>query len=262
MSVLEFIMGNTLAKTAAIDFTIQWAGWLVAVLMKTEKFYDLVGACTHLYLAYKSLEWSGKTSTRKQVQTGMVMTWAFRLGLFLFTRILKEGKDRRFNQIKQSPAMFLFAWTMQGAWIFLNLLPTLIHNSKEKDKPISTRDYVGWGLWTVGFLFEVIADYQKSSFRNNPDNAGKFISSGLWSICRHPNYFGEILLWCGLYISASSTFKGKEYLSAISPLFTFFLLTRVSGIPMLEKSGLRRWGKDPSYLEYLKNTPSLIPFFR
>lgn len=141
----------------------------------------------------------------------------------------------------------------------VTLLPTLILNSKQRDTPIGVRDYTGWVMWAVGFFFETIADYQKSSFRNNPQNSGKFINSGLWSLCRHPNYFGEILLWIGLYISASSTFKGWEYGSVISPVFVWGLVTHVSGVPLLERAGLKKWGSDPAYLKYLKDTPSLMP---
>ena len=89
---------------------------------------------------------------------------------------------------------------------------------------------------------------------------GKFISSGIWSLSRHPNYFGEILLWSGLYLSASSVFKGAEFASVLSPMFVALLLTKVSGIPMLERYGMKKWGQDPNYLAYVKNTPVLVPF--
>ncbi len=111
-------------------------------------------------------------------------------------------------------------------------------------------------------FFEVVADYQKSAFRRDPANAGKFINTGLWSISRHPNYFGEILLWFGLYVSASSMFKKWQYLAVLSPIAVHQLITKLSGIPLLEKSGLKKWGKLPQYQEYLKNTPELVPFWK
>merc|ERR1711976_73654 len=86
-------------------------------------------------------------------------------------------------------------------WIFVTLLPTLSLNSKRKDHELCVRDYAGWAIWAVGFFFEALADHQKSVFKANAENAGQFITSGLWSISRHPNYFGEILMWLGLYIS-------------------------------------------------------------
>lgn len=88
---------------------------------------------------------------------------------------------------------------------------------------------------------------------------GKFINSGLWSVSRHPNYLGEILVWSGLYLSASSVFSGWQHVGVLSPLFVYFLLTRVSGIPLLERGGMKRWASDPNYLEYIKNVPVLFP---
>ncbi|KAF6029291.1 hypothetical protein EB796_012397 [Bugula neritina] len=182
-----------------------------------------------------------------------------KLGLFLFTRILADGRDRRFNKIKEDPKRFFVAWFLQGVWVFTNILPTLIQNSKSVDVPIGKKEYLGWSSWFVGFLIQIVADHQKSVFRANPANADKFISTGLWRLSRHPNYFGEILMWFGLYLSAFDTLKGYDHLAVISPLFSTFILTKVSGIPMLEKSGLRRWGSDPNYRKYLEETPSLIP---
>ena len=134
-------------------------------------------------------------------------------------------------------------------------------NNEVRDKPISKQDYLGWALWATGMFFEVVADYQKAAFRRNPQNAGKFINTGLWSIARHPNYFGEILLWFGLYISASSVFKGPQYLVVLSPIMVHQLITKISGIPLLEKSGMKKWGHLAEYKAYLRNTPNLVPFW-
>ncbi|KAK3085972.1 hypothetical protein FSP39_011459 [Pinctada imbricata] len=253
-------MGNTIGKAAVVDFGIQWALWAVAAAFKTEKFYDLAGSGTFLYLALQSLKWGGTYHYRQRVQTGMVVSWAFRLGLYLFSRILKEGRDNRFNKVRDRPGVFFIYWTIQGLWVMLTIMPTLLLNDKKEDKPLGTRDYVGWGMWVVGFLMESIADYQKSAFRGNPDNQGKFIQHGLWSLVQYPNYLGEIMMWTGLYISASSVLKGWEHLSVISPIFTTYLLTRLSGIPLQERSAMRRYGSDPAYLAHIKKTPKLIPF--
>ncbi|XP_053373736.1 uncharacterized protein LOC123531627 [Mercenaria mercenaria] len=261
MDHLEAVMGNSFGKAAVIDFSIQWALWAVASIFKTEKFYDLAGSGTFLYLAYQTLKWGGTYYTRQKVTTGLVMTWAARLGLFLFTRVLKEGKDSRFDKVKGRPGMFWIYWTIQGMWIFTTLLPLLVLNNKKEDKPLCTRDYVGWGLWALGFLFETVADYQKSAFKGNPDNAGKFITTGLWSISRYPNYFGEICMWLGIFISSTSAMtEPVEYGSVISPLFVIFLLLRVSGIPLQERQQMKRWGDNPLFKDYVKKTAKLIPF--
>ena len=147
-----------------------------------------------------------------------------------------------------------------GIWVWLTLLPTLILNSKKHDKELTVRDYAGWGLWVTGMVLECVADYQKFIFRSNPANKDKWISHGLWSVVRHPNYLGEILLWLGLFVSASSSFKGWDYVSVLSPMFVAFLLSKVSGIPILEKQNMRRWKDNPAFLRYVQTTPKLLPY--
>ncbi|XP_022080000.1 uncharacterized protein LOC110973462 [Acanthaster planci] len=252
---------SILARSAVLDFGIQWGLFAIAAALKTEKFYDLAGSSTFLLLTYQTLKWGGTFHFRQVVQSGMVGVWALRLGMYLFSRVLNEGEDRRFRQAKNNLGLFFFFWTMQAVWVWLTLLPTQILNAQTNDRPLTKRDYVGWGMFVVGLLLEIVADYQKAVFRADPDNTGKFINTGLWSISRHPNYLGEIILWAGLYISASSVMTGKQYLSVISPIFVYLLLTRVSGIPLLERYGLKKWGNSNLYQEYLKKTPVLWPKF-
>lgn len=247
-----------LAKLFSVDMGIQWVGFTFAWIFRTEKFYDLTGSATFILLSYLSHSWSGNTF-RQFINSHMVIGWACRLGLYLFLRILKDGKDKRFDQAKADPMKFFTFWTIQGVWVFVTLLPTLMLNNTKRDVPVGIRDYVGWGMWTVGMLFEVVADAQKSAFRASPDNEGKFITTGLWSLSRHPNYFGEILLWFGLYVSNSSVLRGWEQLAVLSPVFVHLLITRVSGIPLLEKAADKKWGGQAEYEIYKRNTPSLIP---
>eukprot|EP00095_Tigriopus_kingsejongensis_P002187 maker-scaffold861_size87375-snap-gene-0.21 protein:Tk02187 transcript:maker-scaffold861_size87375-snap-gene-0.21-mRNA-1 annotation:"PREDICTED: uncharacterized protein LOC100203306" len=247
-------------RLVAIDFGIQWVGCILAIVFKTEKFYDLTGSMTFILITYLSQAWSDH-SWRQFIQSHMVMAWACRLGLFLFLRVMKDGQDKRFDEAKQEPLRFLVFWTLQGVWVIVTLLPTLWLNDNSRRVPIGIRDYIGWGIWVLGMFFEVTADLQKSIFRNNPDNKSKFIQSGLWSISRHPNYFGEILLWYGLYISASSVFRGSEYLLVLSPIFVQLLITKVSGIPLLEKASDKKWANLAEYQTYKRNTSVLVPFW-
>ncbi|KAF7246959.1 hypothetical protein EYD10_07159 [Varanus komodoensis] len=182
-----------------------------------------------------------------------------RLGLFLFLRILKEGHDKRFNGIRENPGTFFLYWTMQGIWVFITLLPTLLLNLEKNGKPLGFWDYLGWSIWAVGFTTEAVADQQKWHFRSNPDNADKFIQSGLWAYSRHPNYLGEILLWTGLFVSATSVLHGWQYVSVLSPLLVWFLLSHVSGVPILEKAAMKKWGKQAAFQAYLRETPMLWP---
>lgn len=256
-----FLASSTMTKLALVDFGIQWTAFAIANFLQTEKFYDLTGSSTYILLAYLAYKWHSNGHPRQIIQTGCVVMWAFRLGLYLFTRIMKDGKDRRFDKMRTNPTRFFYAWTIQGVWVLVTILPSLLAVLSPRQQSLTTRDYAGWGIWLIGYLIEVVADYQKSAFRNNPANKDKFINTGLWALSRHPNYFGEILLWFGLYISASSTFSGWEYITILCPLMDYLLITRVSGIPMLENYGRKKWGILPQYQEYVRNTPVLIPFF-
>uniref|UniRef100_A0A8D2J128 Steroid 5-alpha reductase C-terminal domain-containing protein n=2 Tax=Varanus komodoensis TaxID=61221 RepID=A0A8D2J128_VARKO len=148
---------------------------------------------------------------------------------------------------------------MQGIWVFITLLPTLLLNLEKNGKPLGFWDYLGWSIWAVGFTTEAVADQQKWHFRSNPDNADKFIQSGLWAYSRHPNYLGEILLWTGLFVSATSVLHGWQYVSVLSPLLVWFLLSHVSGVPILEKAAMKKWGKQAAFQAYLRETPMLWP---
>jgi len=262
-TVTKYLDQNPLLKAAALDLGVQWAGFAVAYALKTEKFYDLVGSSTFLGLTWLTLNWAKKGNPyfmRQSIQNSCVSLWAVRLGSFLFSRVLQAGEDRRFRKVKGDPSLFFKFWTVQGLWVWLTLLPTMILNFKKQDKEMNYRDYLGYAIFAVGFLIEVMADHQKSKFRSDPLNKDKFINTGLWSMCRHPNYLGEILIWSGLFLPASNVMEGKEFLSVLSPLFVSYLLTNVSGIPILERSADRRWGSLVEYQQYKSKTAKLFPY--
>lgn len=124
-------------------------------------------------------------------------------------------------------------------------------------------DYFFMLLWAVGFFFEIVADMQKMMFRLDSSNKGKFITGGVWALSRHPNYFGEILMWTSLALMVSffGIVTGQYSLLAAwgSPGITALLLLKVSGVPMVEKLGMKKWGNDQAYLNYVNNTPCIIP---
>ena len=257
---MEKVFSNPLFSAAALDFGIQWVLWLVASFFQTEKFFDLAGSSTFIFLTWQTLRWGGKFHLRQLVQSSCVTLWGLRLGLHLFSRVLQDGKDSRFDKVRGNPGVFWIYWTLQGVWVWMTLLPTMILNTSTKDEKITWKDYLGWSLWLVGFILESLADRQKSQFRADPANKGKWISSGLWSLCQYPNYLGEILMWSSLFLPASSVMSGHQYWSVISPMFVAFLLTRVSGIPILERQGLKKWGHLIEYQKYRQNTAVLIPY--
>ncbi|XP_037079538.1 uncharacterized protein LOC119100562 [Pollicipes pollicipes] len=256
-SIVAFIKGSSLAKLACLDFGIQWGLWVFSAALHTEKFYDLAGSSTYLVLVYLAFEWSRGQTSPQSVQRNMVMIWAIRLGLYLFVRVLKDGGDKRFNKARDSPSTLFVYWTLQGVWVLVTLLPTLVMMDGSERRQPCTQHYVGWAMWAVGFVFEVVADYQKTVFRNNPANKGRFITTGVWSLSRHPNYFGEVLLWFGLYVSASAGWSGWRHLLVLCPLFDYVLISRLSGVPLLEAAGRRRWGAEAAYQRYLATVPQL-----
>ena len=238
-------------------FLIQWALFIPAYVFKTEKFYDLAGSSTYIFAVSYILYDSSQNLTNLILGTAIII-WAVRLGSFLFFRIKKAGEDKRFKEIKQSPTRFFLAWSLQGMWVSMCSLCALTALSTENGVVLNGYLYLGFGLFLTGFLIEIIADKQKSKFRSNLDNKDKFINTGLWSKSRHPNYLGEIILWLGISIMSISSLSGLQYLTLVSPLFTYLLLVYVSGVRLLEESGNKKWGHLNSYKEYVKNTPVLF----
>ena len=245
-----------------ISFVIQWLVFLPSYYFSTERFYDLTGSITYTVvtltaLYHKSNFIGYRSDLRSLLIAVFILVWAWRLGSFLFLRILKDKEDRRFSEWKKSFPMFLRVWTLQGLWVFLTSVAGVTAISSKKIIGPDIFLYIGSLLWVFGFLFESIADYQKRKFRS--ENQNQFIQTGLWSLSRHPNYFGEIVLWSGIALIAFPALTGVQCLSLVSPVFVFLLLTRVSGIPILEKHADETWGKKKEYKKYKEKTPVLFP---
>jgi len=244
------------------SFVIQWLVFLPSYYFSTERFYDITGTVTYILviltaLHYKNNFLGDQSDLRSFLIAIFILVWAVRLGSFLFLRVLKDKEDRRFREWKKSFHMFLRVWTLQGLWVFLTSIAgvTAITSIEKKEPDIFL--YIGSLFWVFGFLFESVADYQKRRFRS--DNPKQFIHTGLWSLSRHPNYFGEIVLWCGIALIAFPTLTGTQIVSLISPIFVFLLLTRVSGVHILEKHADETWGKKKDYKKYKEKTPVLFP---
>ena len=248
---------------AVICIGMQWVAWIPASIGKTERYYDLTGGLTYLTVVGFSL-WAGSQSeppsSREIIVSLLVVIWSLRLSSFLYFRIHRTGKDGRFDQLKTSPIRFLVPWTIQGLWVFLTMIVVIVINSQAGSaSALGIWDGIGLSIWILGFGIEAIADNQKTVFNKESNNQGKWIDSGLWSYSRHPNYLGEILLWIGIAFFGISCFTGLERVAWISPIFIYLLLTKLSGIPILDKRALEKWGDDPEYQKYRANTPALIP---
>jgi len=242
----------------AIAFIIQWFAFIPAYLYRTEKFYDLTGSITYFTVLVTALTLIPKVDTRSYLLFGFITVWAVRLGMFLFLRIRTAGEDRRFREIKQSFFRFLLAWALQGLWISFSLAAALAAITSTSKLDLDLFAVIGAFLWLTGFLIEVIADKQKSDFNAKPENKGKFIHTGLWTWSRHPNYFGEIVLWVGVTVIAFPVLRGWQWVTLLSPIFIIILLTKISGIHLLEARADEKWGGQVEYETYKANTPVLI----
>ena len=240
-------------------FLIQWLAFIPAFKAQTEKFYDLTGALTYISITLLLVLLTPGVDARGLLLAAMVVAWAARLGSFLFRRVSRHGKDDRFDEIKPSFLRFLNTWTIQGLWVVLTAAAAWIAMTSATRVALDWWALAGFVVWAAGFGIEIVADNQKGRFKADPANEGKFISTGLWSKSRHPNYFGEIVLWIGVLLIAIPVLEGWQWVALLSPVFVALLLIKASGIPLLEKKADSKWGGQADYEAYKKNTPVLIP---
>ena len=243
----------------AFIFLAQWLIFIPSYIFETEHYFDLTGSLTYVSVTLLAILFTVDISLRDVLLALFVWIWAFRLGSFLFIRVKKAGSDGRFDLMKKDFWWFLMTWTIQGLWVFLTLAMALAAITSESKMAIDIFAIVGTLIWIFGFSIEVIADQQKTNFKDDPANKDKFINVGLWSWSRHPNYFGEMVLWIGIALIAFPVLIGWQLIALISPIFVIFLLTRISGVTMLESRGYKKWGDDEEYKNYIKNTSVLIP---
>ncbi|KNE69309.1 hypothetical protein AMAG_13686 [Allomyces macrogynus ATCC 38327] len=257
--------GEGLLTTFLIDVGIQLATWAISSPLKTEKFYDLSGSITYIACFLNALLNRGDGASlsslhpRQIIAVIFCLIWCSRLGLFLFRRVLREGKDHRFDDIKVAPFKFLFAFVAQIAWVWFTGLAVFIvaANPSATQPNINALDVIGIIWWVVSFAIEAVADYQKNKFKNA--NPTKFITTGLWAYSRHPNYFGEVMLWIGMFLLCATGFvEPWQWVGLLSPTFVFFLLYFGSGVRLLEQSSDKRYGHLPEYQEYKARTSIFV----
>ena len=261
MTIAYLAKSDIVMQAVMLAFLIQWVAYIPAYIFQTEKFYDLTGSLSYLtviwFVFFSSNNLSGLNIQNLIVVT-LISVWAIRLGTFLFGRIHKDGEDKRFRTIKTSASQFFMTWTLQGMWVSICTMCAITAISSSQGIIANSLFYLGLAFFIVGFAIEVVSDQQKSAFRAVPENKEKFITSGLWSKSQHPNYFGEILLWSAIALLSISSLNGTQYLTLISPIFTYVLLVYISGVRMLDDMGNKKWGHLEEYKEYKRNTPTLF----
>ena len=258
---LASLTGLKLVQNAILlAFLIHWLLFIPAYLLKTEKFFDLSGSFTYISIVSYVLFFNNNSENiiGNLILASFIIIWAVRLGSFLFFRIKKAGEDKRFRELKISFTRFFLVWNISAMWVSFCSMCAITAISSGNGIQLNPVFYIGAVTFLVGFILEIVADHQKTAFRKDPKNKDKFINTGLWARSQHPNYVGEITLWAGIALISFSSLEGWAYISLISPIFTYWLLVFVSGIPQLEESGEKKWGHLKAYQDYTKNTPKLI----
>jgi len=275
---------SRLLPCIACTYGVQALLGAIFVPLQEDRFYDLSGTFGFLSTTFISLYYPAlrarvplpplrSFAPRQLLLTAALGIWSARLGSFLVERALKAGGDSRFDEVKKQPSKFAIFWVAQATWIMVVGLPVyLVNNLPPVLHPkLGWFDYAAAGLYVGSLLFEIVADRQKSAWRKAKGEGKhneKFISSGLWGLSRHPNYVGEVGIWTGIWaMSLSSLRMGyfAPYIPGIalaSPLLTYFLLTKLSGVPPLEASAEKKWGDDPQWKAYKSKVPVFFPWMR
>jgi len=246
------------AVCGAIGFILHWAIFIPSYAFQTEHYFDLTGSLSYITTVIVAMVLNPSLDIRDLIICAMILVWAVRLGSFLFWRIKKDGQDKRFIVMKTKFTWFLLTWTLGGLWVLVTMAAGLAALTSNTTVELGILGYVGIALWLFGFTVEIIADNQKTEFKKDPNNKDRFITTGLWSWSQHPNYFGEITLWLGLALFTYPVLSGWQLVTLISPIFVYLLLTRLSGIPTLDRLAKEKWGSDSDYIAYIQSTSKLM----
>jgi steroid 5-alpha reductase family enzyme len=250
---------NAILLSFVISFAVNAAFFAFAAIRKTDVVTDLSYSLSFAVLAI-ALPFLGAREPVQLVAALLVLVWAVRLGGYLLGRILRIKVDHRFDQMRDSPLRFARFWLLQAISVAVIMLPVTYLLGQETTAPGSGLWAIaGTSIWLVGLVIEAAADAQKSAFKGKQENRERFIESGLWRYSRHPNYFGEMLVWWGLFVFAVPFLHGAAFAVVIGPVFITLLLLFVSGIPLLERSADEKYGDDPAYREYKRRTSILVP---
>lgn len=256
---------NNLAICAIVTVAMQFTFFLVACSCKFDKVTDFAGGTNFVVLAVLTFCLATTWNWRQITVTAFIVVWGLRLSGYLLYRIIKIGEDKRFDDKRENCLAFAGFWTFQAVWVFTVSLPVIFVNAPSSatklnpDNDWTPQDIVGAIFFVVGLLCEAFADIQKFNFRNDPNNKGKWCDIGLWKYTRHPNYFGEITLWWGIFIMSTSILTYGQWAAVLGPLFTMAILLFLSGIPLLEKKADERYRKNELYIEYKTKTSPLVP---
>ena len=241
-----------------VAFAVNGVFFAVAAARRTDVVTDLSYSLTFVLLAIV-LPATGAGRPVQLVASLLVVVWAARLGAYLLRRILRTRVDHRFDGMRERPLRFARFWLLQAVTVAVVMLPVSYLLDRDHPPGAGAWNVAGAAVWLCGLLVEAVADAQKAAFRANEQNRGHFIATGLWRYSRHPNYFGELLVWWGLFVYAVPALHGASFLVVVGPVFITLLLLFVSGIPLLERSADEKYANDDAYRDYKRRTSILVP---
>lgn len=250
-------MTITLASTAALMLFV----WLLSLVKKDASIVDIFWGLGFVLIAIVCCAFGGGYQLRKILVTALTAVWGLRLASHIFWRNRGKGEDFRYRAMrarhgKRFPIVSLYSvFALQGLLMWVISLPLQIAQISREPARLTWLDWAGAIIWLVGFGFETIGDLQLAKFKADPANAGNVMDRGLWRYTRHPNYFGDALLWWGFFVIAMSTPAGAW--TAISPLLMTALLMKVSGVALLEKTLMK---SKPEYRNYARRTNAFFPW--
>lgn len=252
-------MGTAMIAAALAIVALMLTTWIVSVMIKNASIVDIVWGLGFVVVAWTVRLTVDGDTTRQNLLVVLVTLWGLRLALHLAKRNIGHGEDFRYVLMRRKhgarfPLVSLYTvFAFQGALMWVVSLPVQLGQADD-GAPVGPLAVIGAAAWVVGFVFEAVGDAQLAGFKKDPANAGKVMDRGLWSLTRHPNYFGDAVQWWGIGIVAAEA--GTAAIGLIGPVVMTFLLTRVSGVPMLEHSMAKR---RPGYEDYVRRTSAFVP---
>jgi len=253
-------LGFALAITFGILVVYMTIGWLVSLARKDASVVDPLWGLGFIVAAVSYFLLTNGYTGRRMLVLIMVSVWGIRLAAFIAWRNRGRGEDPRYKAMRaKRPASFWWysyfqVFLLQALLLWLVAAPLAGALAGNAAHGFNALDIVGAAVWLIGLLWEVVGDFQLAYFKRDANNKGKVMQSGAWRYTRHPNYFGEATLWWGIWLMAAAA---HGYWSAYGPLLITFLLLRVSGVTLLEKS-LKE--SRPGYEEYARRTSTFIPW--
>lgn len=251
---------DSYAIAAAVIFGYMTILFLIAILLKDNSIADIAWGPGFIIAATTVMVVNEAFGARNLLLQALVTIWGLRLGIRIFLRNRGHGEDWRYKKWRSEWGKFFFVrsflqvFILQGAILLVNAAPIIIVNTTP-GYFLAWTDYAGLAIWLLGFYFETVGDYQLDRFIKNPANRGKIMDIGLWRYTRHPNYFGEVTMWWGIFIIGLGVPWGA--LGIVGPVIITLMIVFVSGIPMTE----RAMEHDPAFQEYKQRTSAFIPWF-